>query len=247
MGLAGADRLGELFTDDLHAAHVEAIVGTEEGAPTARCLILVSADGQRSMCTFPGAAHMLAPAHVEPEAVAGAATLYLEGYLWDSPSARAAMEHAIAIAREAGRRVALTPSDIACIHRCGASFRALIGGGQVDMLFLNEVEAIALGGAADLDGAIAALAPQVELLVVTRGERGASVIRRGETVSVPAAPARQVVDTTGAGDMFAAGFLFANARGRPLGDCLSLGARLAAEIIADYGARPRRDLSALAK
>jgi sugar/nucleoside kinase (ribokinase family) len=179
--------------------------------------------------------------------VAGAATLYLEGYLWDSPSARAAMERAIAIAREAGRRVALTPSDIACIHRCGDSFGALIGGGQVDMLFLNEVEAVALGGAADLDGAIAALAPQVELLVVTRGERGASVIRRGETVSVPAAPARQVVDTTGAGDMFAAGFLFANARGRPLGDCLSLGARLAAEIIADYGARPRRDLSALAK
>ncbi|HZG46458.1 MAG TPA: adenosine kinase, partial [Allosphingosinicella sp.] len=178
LGLAGADRLGALFCGDLRAAGVETLVATEEGgAPTARCLILVSADGQRSMCTFPGAAHMLAPAHVDPQAVAEAAILYLEGYLWDSPSARAAMEEGIAIAHAARRKVALTPSDIACIQRCGGRFRALIGEGQVDMLFLNEAEAVALAGTKDVEAAVAALAPEVELLVVTRGERGASAIR----------------------------------------------------------------------
>jgi sugar/nucleoside kinase (ribokinase family) len=157
------------------------------------------------------------------------------------------MEEGIAIAHAARRKVALTPSDIACIQRCGGRFRALIGEGQVDMLFLNEAEAVALAGTKDVEAAVAALAPEVELLVVTRGERGASAIRGAETVPVPAAPAARVIDTTGAGDMFAAGFLFGHVRGRALADCLSLGARLAAEIIADYGARPRRDLSALAK
>jgi sugar/nucleoside kinase (ribokinase family) len=188
---------------------------------------------------------MLAPAHVEPDAVAGAAILYLEGYLWDSPTARAAMEHAIAIARAAGRKVAVTPSDIASVQRCGDRFRSLLAAGAVDMLFLNGSEAEALAGAADLDDAVARLAPQVELLVVTLGEQGAIAIAGGERVHVPAAPVPSVVDTTGAGDLFAAGFLFAHARGRPLADCLGLGGRLAAEIIADYGARPKRDLSAL--
>jgi sugar/nucleoside kinase (ribokinase family) len=247
MGLVGPDALGSLFTDDLRAAGVEAWVPVEQSAPTARCLILVSADGQRSMCTFPGAAHMLAPAHVDPAAVAGAAVLYLEGYLWDSPTARAAMEHAIAGARAAGRKVAITPSDIACVQRCGERFGALLASGAVDMLFLNRAEAEALAGAADLDAAIARLAPQVGLLVVTLGEQGAVAVASDERVLVPAAPAARVLDTTGAGDLFAAGFLSAHARGRPLGDCLSLGARLAAQIIADYGARPRRDLSALSR
>ncbi len=247
LGLAGADRLGTLFTDDLRASGVEVFVPAEEGgAPTARCLILVSADGQRSMCTFPGAAHMLAPAHVEPAAVADAAILYLEGYLWDSPTARAAMERGIALARAAGRKVALTPSDIACIRRCGERFRALLRENRVDMLFLNEAEATALAGVQKVRAAIAALAPQVELLVVTRGEGGATAIAGGTEATAPAAPAPRVVDTTGAGDMFAAGFLFAHVSGRPLEDCLRLGARLAAEIIGDYGARPRRDLRHLA-
>jgi sugar/nucleoside kinase (ribokinase family) len=247
MGLVGPDALGRLFTRDLRAAGVQGFVPVEPGgAPTARCLILVSEDGQRSMCTFPGAAHMLAPDHVEPDAVASAAILYLEGYLWDSPTARAAMERAIAIARAARRRVAVTPSDIACVQRCGDRFRALLANGCTDMLFLNQAEAEALAGAADLDGAVARLAPQVALLVVTLGEQGAIAIAAGERVHVPAAPVQRVVDTTGAGDLFAAGFLFAHARGRPLADCLRLGGRLAAQIIADYGARPRRDLSELA-
>lgn len=248
MGLVGADALGTLFTDDLRSAGVEAHVPVEPGgAPTARCLILVSADGQRSMCTFPGAAHMLAPAHVTPDAVAAASILYLEGYLWDSPTARAAMEHAIAIARAAGRKVAITPSDIACVQRCGGRFRALLAAGSADMLFLNQTEAEALAGTADLHAAIARLAPQVELLVVTLGEQGAMAVAGGERVHVPAAPVQRVLDTTGAGDLFAAGFLFAHARGRPLADCLSLGGRLAAHIIADYGARPSGDLSALGR
>jgi sugar/nucleoside kinase (ribokinase family) len=246
-GLVGPDALGTLFTEDLRTSRVEAHLPADPGgAPTARCLILVSADGQRSMCTFPGAAHLLAPAHVAAEAVANAAILYLEGYLWDSPTARAAMEHAIGIARAAGRKVAITPSDIACVQRCGDRFRTLLASGAVDMLFLNQAEAEALAASPDLGGAIARLAPQVELLVVTLGEQGALAVTAGDCVQIPAAPARQILDTTGAGDLFAAGFLFAHSRGRPLGDCLSLGARLAAHIIADYGARPRRDLSALA-
>jgi sugar/nucleoside kinase (ribokinase family) len=236
-----------LFIDDLRASGVEAFVPAEEGgAPTARCLVLVSRDGQRSMCTFPGAAHMLAPVHVAPEVVADAAILYLEGYLWDSPTARAAMEDGIALARAAGRKVALTPSDIACIERCGDRFRDLIGGGSVDMLFLNEAEATALARVQDVSAAIARLAPQVELLVVTRGEGGATAIGGGIKVTAPATPAERVVDTTGAGDMFAAGFLFSLVSGRPLEDCLQLGARMAAEIIGDFGARPRRDLRHLA-
>lgn len=247
VGLAGADALGTLFREDLRACGVEAHVPAEEGgAPTARCLIFVSADGQRSMCTFPGAAHMLSPGRIEPDAVAGAAVLYLEGYLWDSPSAREAMEHAIGIARAAGRKVALTPSDIACIRRCGARFRELVGGGGVDMLFLNEAEATALADVGDVEAAVAVLAPQVELLVVTRGESGAVAFAGGESMAAPAEFTERVVDTTGAGDMFAAGFLFAHARGGALDACLRLGARAAAEIIGDYGARPRRDLRALA-
>lgn len=247
VGLVGPDALGSLFTQDLRAAGVEAHVPVERSAPTARCLVLVSADGQRSMCTFPGAAHLLSPTHVDAAAVASAAILYLEGYLWDSPTARAAMEHGIAIARAAGRKVAITPSDIACVQRCGDRFRALLASGAVDMLFLNRAEAEALAGAPDLEDALARLAPQVELLVVTLGEHGALALAGGERVHVPAAPAARVVDTTGAGDLFAAGFLFAYARGRPLDRCLSLGARLAAHIIADYGARPGRDLSALGR
>jgi sugar/nucleoside kinase (ribokinase family) len=245
VGLLGRDRLGALFWSDLEAAGVEFVSEPLTDTPTARCLIMVTDDAQRSMCTFPGAAHLLSVAQIDDAQVADAAILYLEGYLWDSPTARAAMEHAIGVARAAGRKVAVTPSDIACIQRRGESFRALIGEGRVDMLFLNEMELAALAQTEDLAAAAGKIGAQVGLLVVTRGAGGASAWRGGEMVWAPAEPVARLVDTTGAGDLFAAGFLFGHSRGEPLDRCLRLGAIAAAEIVSHLGARPEADLKAL--
>ena len=246
IGQVGRDRLGNLFTEELRAGGVDYVTPPEpSGTPTARCLILVTDDAQRSMCTFPGAAHQLSAEAIDPRQVADAGILYLEGYLWDSPTAREAMEQAIAFAHAAGRKVAVTPSDIACISREHDRFTQLIGDGKVDMLFLNEVELAALAGTEDHEEALAGLSAQVELLVVTRGCEGAVAIHRGERVSAPAEPVVRVVDTTGAGDLFAAGFLFAHSRGQPLADCLRLGAIAAAEVISHLGARPEADLKML--
>lgn len=239
-GRPGADRLGDLFHQELAAAGVDYSTAADpDGTATARCLILVTGDAQRSMCTFPGAAHRLSVDDIKEDEVAAAAILYLEGYLWDSPSAQAAMERAIGIARAAGRKVAVTPSDIACIERRGNRFRELIAAGQIDMLFLNEAELSALGGGEE------ALAAKVGLLVVTRGKRGATAIGGSERVSAPAAPVREVVDTTGAGDLFAAGFLFGYSQDAPLAECLRLGAIAAGEVISHFGARPIADLRTL--
>ena len=245
MGLVGPDALGRLFTEDLRAAGVVGFVPVEPGGATARCLILVSEDGLRSMCTFPGAAHMLAPAHAEPDAVASAAILYLEGYLWDSSTARAAMERAIGIARAAGRKVAFTLSDSFCIARHRDGFLRLIDGGSVDILFANEQEIVELSGEGDFEAAVAAVSPKVPLLVVTRSEKGAIAVAGGERVEVGAEPVAAVVDTTGAGDLFAAGFLAGHAQGRTLEQSLRMGAIAAAEVISHFGARPEADLKAL--
>jgi len=246
VGQVGDDRLGALFTRELHDAGIEYVTRPDaDGTATARCLILVTDDAQRSMCTFPGAAHLLSPEMIDAEQVRDSAILYLEGYLWDSPIARSAMEHAIAIAHEAGRKVALTPSDIACIRREHDRFVRLLADGKIDMLFLNEVELAALADVDDVETGIAKLANQVELLVVTRGADGATAIHRGERVCAPAEPIDQVVDTTGAGDLFAAGFLYGHSHGAPLAECLRLGAIAAAEVISHFGARPEADLRAL--
>jgi sugar/nucleoside kinase (ribokinase family) len=232
LGKAGRDPLGDLFRADLAAAGVEdRCVLDPDGVPTARCLVLVSADGQRSMCTFPGAAHRLSPDDIDEAAVAEAAILFLEGYLWDSPSARAALEHAIGIARAAGQQVALTPSDIACIARCGAAMGALIAEGAVDQLFVNDAELAALGDASGVTD-------KVGLVVVTHGAEGATAFSRGRMAWAPAAHAPKVVDTTGAGDAFAAGFLRGHCQGLALEDSLALGAKLAAQVIGRFGARP---------
>jgi sugar/nucleoside kinase (ribokinase family) len=221
LGKAGRDPLGDLFRADLAAAGVEdRCVLDPDGVPTARCLVLVSADGQRSMCTFPGAAHRLSPDDIDEAAVAEAAILFLEGYLWDSPSARAALEHAIGIARAAGQQVALTPSDIACIARCGAAMGALIAEGAVDQLFVNDAELAALGDASGVT------------------DKVGTAFSRGRMAWAPAAHAPKVVDTTGAGDAFAAGFLRGHCQGLALEDSLALGAKLAAQVIGRFGARP---------
>jgi sugar/nucleoside kinase (ribokinase family) len=174
-----------------------------------------------------------------------ASILYLEGYLWDPEEPRAAMREAIAIARGAGRKVAFTLSDNFVIDRHGEDFRALLTEGKIDILFANDGEIRTLMGNDDLEAAVAAAAPLVDTLVVTRSELGALAISGGERADVPAEPVDKVVDTTGAGDLFAAGFLTGRAEGRALADCLTMGAICAAEVISHYGPRPEADLRAL--
>jgi sugar/nucleoside kinase (ribokinase family) len=183
---------------------------------------------------------------VEPAQVADAKILYLEGYLWDPETPRYAMIRAIEVAREAGRKVAFSLSDTFCIERHRDGFNQLIDGGRIDILFANQAEIEMLAGVPHLDSAVATVRDKVETLVVTRSEHGALATRGDERVDVPAEPVRAVVDTTGAGDLFAAGFLFGATRGMSLAQSLKLGAIAAAEVIQHYGARPEADLRALA-
>lgn len=176
--------------------------------------------------------------------IADADILYLEGYLWDPPLSRAAMRRAIDVSRAAGRKVAFTLSDAFIIDRHGDDFRALIGEGLFDILFANEVEICALAETSDFDAAVAKIAPRVPLLVVTRSEKGAIAIADGACVAVGAEPIDEVVDTTGAGDLFAAGFLAGQAEGRSLAESLTMGAVCAREIIAQVGPRAQTDLKA---
>jgi sugar/nucleoside kinase (ribokinase family) len=177
--------------------------------------------------------------------IAAGAILYLEGYMWDPEEPRAAMRSAILTARKAGRRVAFTLSAAFVIDRYRADFQSLIDDGLIDILFANEEEIVALTQAADCEAAVAEIQDKVPLLVVTRSEQGAIALHQGERVSVAAEPVEKVVDTTGAGDLFAAGFLTGQAQGRSIEDCLRMGAIAAAEVISHYGARPEADLKAL--
>jgi len=245
IGQVADDQLGSVFTHDLRAlgvAYDTPPLGS--GAPTARCLILVTPDGQRTMNTFLGASHLLEQAMIDEAVIADSDILYLEGYLWDPPLSRAAMRRAIDVARAAGRKVAFTLSDAFIIDRHGADFRALIAEGLFDILFANEVEICALAEEKDFEAAVARIAPQVPLLVVTRSEQGAIAVADGARIAVPAEPVDEVVDTTGAGDLFAAGFLAGHAEGRPVADCLTMGAVCAREIIAQVGPRAQTDLKA---
>jgi len=245
IGQVADDQLGHVFTHDLRALGVAyETPALKEGAPTARCLILVTPDGQRTMNTFLGASHLLAQAMIDEAWIADSEILYLEGYLWDPELSRAAMRRAIDVARAAGRKVAFTLSDAFIIDRHGADFRKLIAEGLFDILFANEVEITALAKTADFEAAVAKIAPQVPLLVVTRGSNGAIALQGGERTEVGAEPIETVVDTTGAGDLFAAGFLSGLAEGRPIVDCLTMGAVCAREIIAQVGPRAQTDLKA---
>lgn len=246
IGQVADDQLGEVFAHDIRAGGIAFATPARTGEPaTARCLIFVSPDGQRTMNTFLGASQFLPAAALDDDAIRSAAVLYLEGYLWDPEEPRLAMRKAIAAARGAGRKVAFTLSDAFVIDRHRDDFRALIAAGQIDILFANEHELAALTGLEDFHEGIALLAPELPVLVVTRSEKGAVAISGGEQAEVRAEPVARVVDTTGAGDLFAAGFLFGHVRGRPLAECLRLGAICAAEVISHYGARPEADLKAL--
>lgn len=246
IGQVADDQLGEVFAHDIRAVGIDFATPARAGdPPTARCLIFVTPDGQRTMNTYLGASQFLPAEALDEAVIADAAVLYLEGYLWDPEEPRAAMRKAIAAAKNAGRKVAFTLSDAFVIERHGADFRAMIEAGEIDILFANEHELASLTETGDFEEGLARLAPKVPVLVVTRSEKGAVAIAGGERAEVPAEPIDKVVDTTGAGDLFAAGFLFGHVRNRPLGECLRIGAICACEIISHYGARPEADLPTL--
>ena len=247
IGQVADDQLGQVFAHDIRAAGVDFDTAVRPGQPaTARCLIFVTPDGQRTMNTFLGASQFLPASALDEQMIANGAILYLEGYLWDPEEPRAAMRKAIEIARAAGRKVAFTLSDVFCISRHGDDFRKLIEDGMIDILFANENELLALCQREEFEAAVQHLHGKVPVLVVTRSEKGAIALVGGERVEVPAEPIARLVDTTGAGDMFAAGFLHGQAQGRSVRDSLRLGALCAAEIIQHYGARAEVDLKELA-
>jgi sugar/nucleoside kinase (ribokinase family) len=247
VGQVADDQLGEIFAHDIRALGVAFDTPPLKGGPpTGRCLILVTPDAQRTMNTFRGAAHELTDDALDAEQIRGAAILYLEAYLWRSAGPRAAMEQAMAIAHGAGRKVAFTLSDIACIAPHRDEMMGMLEAGAIDLLFANENEICELAALPDRGQAVAALRGKVPLLVVTCGANGALAVAEGREVSVPAAKiGGGVVDTTGAGDLFAAGFLVGQARGRSLEDSLRIGSVAAAEVISHFGARPQADLKSL--
>lgn len=248
IGQVADDQLGAVFAHDIRAAGIDFDTPPLAGdVPTARCLIFVTPDGQRTMNTYLGASQHLPASQLDEEAVGGARILYLEGYLWDPEEPRAAMRRAIEAARAAGRKVAFTLSDAFVISRYGNDFRALVADGLIDILFANEVELAAMTGTEDFDAGLAQLAAQVPVLVVTRSEQGAVAVANGVRAAVPAEPVAKVVDTTGAGDLFAAGFLYGHVRGESLERSLRIGAIAAAEVISHYGARPEADLAELVR
>ncbi|HBH27025.1 MAG TPA: adenosine kinase [Rhodospirillaceae bacterium] len=242
VGKIAADQLGQVFTHDMRALGVTFDVAPlTHGAATGRSLILITPDAQRTMNTFLGAAQALTPADAPQDLIERAEITYIEGYLFDMDGPRAAAVEAARIAKDAGRRVALSLCDPFCVERHRAAFTGLIEGGSVDIVLANEAEAVALTGAKDARAALDALA--CPTAAVTRSERGALVKDEGRVVEVPAVPGVEVLDTTGAGDAFAAGFLFGLARRKPLEGAGHLGCRAAARIIAHVGARPEGPLT----
>jgi sugar/nucleoside kinase (ribokinase family) len=246
IGQTAKDQLGDVFAHDIRAAGIDFDVpAREQEPPTARCLILVTPDAQRTMNTFLGASQFLSADLIDKALIEDAAILYLEGYLWDPEEPRAAMRAAIAHAKSAGRKVAFTLSDAFVIDRHRDDFLALMSEGLIDILFANEVEICSLNQNDDFEASVAASAAKVPLLVVTRSENGAIAVQNGKRFEVAAEPVERLVDTTGAGDLFAAGFLSGLTQGRAIDACLTMGAVCAAEVISHYGARPEADIKAL--
>jgi len=248
IGQVAADQLGDIFAHDMRALGVQfdtpPLTG---GPPTGRCLILVTPDAQRTMNTSPGASHELGPEMLDEALIRSAAITYLEGYLWGPERPRRAMLRAADIAHAAGRKVAFTLSESLCIAGRREGVMGMIEEGRVDILFANEDEVLQLTGGGDLDQALANLSARIATLVVTRGAAGAIAIEAGKRIAIPAAPVDNVVDTTGAGDLFAAGFLAARCRGYSLERCLEAGSLAAAEVISHFGARPEADLKQLVR
>ena len=246
IGQVADDQFGKVFAHDIRAAGIDFDTPVrEQDPPTGRCLIFVTPDGERTMNTFLGAGQFLPASALDEELIASAAILYLEGYLWDPEEPRRAMRRAIEVARNAGRKVAFTASESFVIDRHGDDFRAMIDDGLIDILFVNESELATLTGEDDFDTGFDAVAAKVPVLVATRSAKGAVASAHGERAVTAAAPVAKVVDTTGAGDQFAAGFLAGYAKGERLEVCLKRGAIAAAEVISHYGPRPEADMKAL--
>ncbi|MGI9119046.1 MAG: adenosine kinase [Acidimicrobiales bacterium] len=245
MGRVGDDRLGQVFAGDIRSAGVEFVsLVVSDGRPTGRCLVAVTPDAERTMSTLLGAAAELCPDDVDDEVVTSAAVTYLEGYLIDQPLAREAFAKAAAVAHGAGRQVAVTLSDSFCVERFRTEFLALVES-TADLLFANQDELCLLYGTDDLDHALADAERLCPLVAVTRGAAGSTVVARGRRHHIAAVPVAQVVDTTGAGDLYAAGFLYGLTRGWDPLTCGRLGAVAAAEVVSHMGARPEADLAAL--
>jgi sugar/nucleoside kinase (ribokinase family) len=245
MGKIGNDQLGGIFRHDIQANGVVFETPSAKSAtPTARCLIFVTPDAQRTLNTYLGACIEFGPDDVDATLVAHSKVTYLEGYLWDPPAAKAAFLKAAKVAGEAGRKVALSLSDAFCVERHRAEFRELVRE-HVDILFANEAEICSLWQVDSFDKALQATRGQCEVAALTRSARGSVILTGDEFHIVDAAKVHQVVDTTGAGDLYAAGFLYGYTAGRDPYDCGRIGAIAAAEVIGHYGARPETPLAEL--
>lgn len=245
IGKVKNDQLGEIFAHDIRALGVRfATPMATDGAPTARSMILVTPDAQRTMNTYLGAAVTLGPDDVDEALIQSARVTYLEGYLWDPPAAKEAFKKAMRAAHRAGRKVALTLSDAFCVDRFRSEFRDLVAN-EIDVLFANESEIKSLYEVDSFDAALERVRASGKIAALTRSEKGAVVVSADGVHVVPAEPDVQLVDTTGAGDQFAAGFLWGHTHGRGLADCGRIGVMAAAEVISHYGARPEISLAEL--
>jgi sugar/nucleoside kinase (ribokinase family) len=248
VGKVRDDQIGRLYAHDIRAAGVAFETPAAAGGPATGCsYILVTPDGERTMNTYLGAAQDLTPADIDEAQIAASAIVYLEGYLWDPASAKEAFVKASTIAHGAGRQVALTLSDSFCVDRYRDEFLGLMRNGTADLIFANESELHSLYQTSDFDTALTQLRKDVKLGVVTRSEKGCVVVSADGVISVPAFPIEKLVDTTGAGDLFAAGFLFGLARNAGHEQAGRLGGLAAAEVIQHIGARPQTSLKELAK
>ncbi len=247
IGRVAADQFGGIFRHDIRSLGVA--FDSEpalDGAPTARCLILVTPDGERTMNTFLGASVDFAPADLKPDMIEACRIVYLEGYLFDREEAKAAFREAAERAKQAGAKVALSLSDAFCVDRHRDDFRALVQNGA-DILFANEKEITALYQVNSFDEAAARVRHECELAVLTRSEAGSVILSAGDTVEIAPEPVTEVIDVTGAGDLYAAGFLYGLTSGLPLADCGRIGSMAASEVISHIGARPEISLKELAR
>ncbi len=248
VGKVKNDPVGRLYAENIRQAGVNYTTKAAEAGPATGCsYIMVTPDGERTMNTYLGAAQNLSAADIDPAEIAAAEYIYLEGYLWDPQDAKDAFVKASEIAHGAGRKVALTLSDSFCVSRYRDEFLNLMRSKQVDLVFANEAELLSLYETADFDGAVKQLQLDVGLAAVTRSEKGCVVVAKDGLTAVPAAPIAKLLDTTGAGDLFASGFLHGLVRGTSYQDAGRLGALAAAEVIQHIGARPQQSLKALAQ
>lgn len=247
IGKVANDQLGNVFRHDIRATGVQFDTpALEDGAPTARCLILITPDAQRTMCTFLGACVWISPTDLNEELIKSAKVTYLEGYLFDRARAKQAFKKAGEIAHTAGRKTSLTLSDPFCVERHRAEFIDLIKN-EIDIVFANEAELLSLYQTHDLAEAMYHIRQHCDIAAITRSEKGSVILSGDDTFEVAAEPVAKVCDTTGAGDMYAAGFLYGYTRDKSLAECARIGSIAAAEVISHVGARPQTNLLQLLK